>query len=190
MSQNNGPRKNPNKPASNPALSINEKFFAQQKQLDFDRFEHSLVDYLLKKFGMSRWRGELLQLRRTRIDDSLLQLQDFCYTFTDFPMYLGSRVIPHIAKKNPFSRFFLGFETTQLVQKYDEFLDSMSDEGRPLGLVFRWPNVPHGMLLHNGVIDHAEDGAKLVWCRESDQLTLQPFSLFVRSVQTWRPTEG
>lgn len=149
--------------------------------------EDEIVRSLLAKLKLQKIGRELAKHQATIDGNFRATLDGFCSRFAEFPLYLQTSVIQGVGAKESVSRLFLRFGDTSIVKAYDEIASRSTLERRPVGMIFPWPHMPLGMILHNcGNCNH--DGVKLVWQRSDDFLVLEPWASFMHSLD-WRPVE-
>lgn len=139
---------------------------------------------MLTHFGLAQLKWDMLREQEAATGEKRLLLAVFCEQhFPDFPYYLGCRTLKRIKETHSLTRLLLKFEKTDMLKQYD--LLRAQDQGRPVGLVFRWGGFSHGVVLHNG--QSGSTGAHFQWSHEDgSQLVLEPFKQFIERIP-WSP---
>lgn len=156
--------------------------FKQEREL---QFEQEVLSSLLTKFKLTSMRRELAKEHERNVGQFRATLDEFCHTFYDFPLYLQARVIPGVGKKESVSKLFQKFTDTSIVRYFEELLAVVGEDGRPAGMIFSWPFVPLGLIIHNSTtLEH--DGVSLTWKKSNDQLVITTWSSVLHNL-AWQP---
>lgn len=173
-----------------PQDDLNNKFSAFRAD-EAVRYEEDLVHRLLTRFSLQRVKHDLLQASIASTGMNRLTLDGFCVHFSDFPYYLGARIIRKVSERVTPSRLFKAFGTTELVKQYGDLLDAAEFEAqaRSIGMVFPWPNLPPGLIMHNETFDTSTPGVRLYCSAGADSMTIEPYQLWLANLN-WRPSKG
>jgi hypothetical protein len=155
------------------------------------RFEHRMVEFMLRRFGLQREIAELVRERREQFDDARLTFAAFRDRHRDFPVWLVARRV-----RNGFDLPFhaLGDRKKAMalpaIKAYLQSDDRLPQEVvagyEPRGLVFEWLNsgAPKGMwVVHDD--RSAADAAVTVYHPAEGRLKrplrvgIQPFATFL-----------
>lgn len=155
------------------------------------KFEHRVVEFLMRRLGRVKEIAELVRDRRERFDDARLTFAAFRDRWRDFPVWLVARRV-----RNGFDLSVAALgdrkKATRLpaIKAYLQSDDRMPQdivEGRyPRGLVFEWLNsgAPKGMwIVHDDRT--AVDAAVTVYhppegmLRRPLRVGIQPFATFI-----------
>jgi len=168
------------------------------------RFEEGKVQFLLKRFGVTNKKWDMLRKSRDLVGENLLTVSLFNEMFPTFPIVLGcSRlggVKLHTDLRCTTPALFRRFQDAPWVEAYEEFYEQVSGQAldRTIGLIFPRKGVQQGLLIHNGGLD-AYWVRGLRWTyfggtKEKPQLLyVQPFAPLVGAIHNnghgWRPTQ-
>ncbi len=150
-------------------------------------YEEKCVKYLLDAFKLESGKWDLLGESYQETGERKLTLERFCRHYGNFPLHLQSLA----AKISDSDRlhFVLGKFDKILARKWlARQVEARETDDRPLGLIVKWPFVPHGLLLHqHGTLTHG-DGTRLVWQSGRVWLYAEPLGQFVAQLRkVWSP---
>jgi len=144
-------------------------------------FEHEVVQTIISKYGLTAYKVDLMD-KETR----MYNLDKFSSRFPEFPLYLFSSYIPGLTKSEMVAKMFNNFEKCPFVTTFKDALEEqVPDEFRnyPCGLIFNYPRVPKGMILHSKAIEVTKPGTRLVFSQDNGTvLTLQTFTSLLEDV--------
>lgn len=173
------------------------------------QYEDKVVGHLLYRFHLSRFKAQLLMDWQRHCGKAALALPAFFRRFPTFPIYLTALQIPFIERECTVRRLFNSMSTRPMVKRYEEFVseglipEDFADKA--LGLVFPWPHIDHGLILHDGLVDIENKPAagtrpqvRLIWTLPEQKrkwmkthqgwptpyLTIEPFEQFIGNL-TW-----
>jgi hypothetical protein len=177
------------------------------------KYEDKVVSYLLYRFHISRHKSQLLTEAQRRFGRAMLSLPIFFERFPSFPVYLTVAQIPFIERECTVRKLFNSFSTRQMVKKYEEFIDEqllpLEFGDKPLGLVFPWPHIEHGLILHDSFVDftakpqpNTKPQVRMVWTLSEQKrkwmdkhqgcatpyITVEPFEQFLGNLE-WQQME-
>ncbi len=119
-----------------------------------------------------------------------LTLDQFWERFSP-PVYLVAVKLGFVIENNPQAQIFAKFTKCSFVKRYLELHDNYQTLDAPLGMIFGWPGLPGGLILHNGERDQDADGVFTCWRSGDNWLVLEPFAVYLRSLhQVWHPEAG
>jgi hypothetical protein len=168
------------------------------------QYEDKTVGHLLYRFHISRYKARLLMEAQRRIGKSVLSLPIFFEHFPTFPYYLTAAQIPFIERECTVRRLFNSMSTRPMIRRYEDFVDeSLIPDcfiDKPLGLVFPWPHIEHGLIVHDGAVDfdtkppvNTKPMVRMIWTLSEQKrkwmdkhqgwptpyLTIEPFEQFL-----------
>lgn len=165
-------------------------------------YEERLVGHLLSRYGLSSYKN-WLRKQNNASGTSVLTLPPFLEHFGQFPVYLSVAKIPGVTKNCTVDKLFNKMSTRKIVDVYATMRDELVPEhyqDYPFALVFPWPYIPKGMVLHDKsvTLDELPVGLKkpcvrLVWTlskrkqRYGKYLVLEPLDQLLAAI-TWEPT--
>lgn len=121
------------------------------------RYEDRIVSYLTYRYNLSRYKSTLLTAAQRRFGRPQLLLSVFLDQFPTFPVFLASAKIPYIQEDCSMGRLLLRMSTRKIIQRYQQTIEEdlvpEAFQGKPFGLVFPWPRVEHGLILHDRPVD-------------------------------------
>lgn len=157
-----------------------------------DKYEEQVVKFLLRRFDLLPWKRDLLALTRETEGASRLRLAAFNQIFNTFPVFLQARHIRKLTEKVLVRTLFANFSNLPFVSEYSEFHDSFRELARQdhkaVGLIFKWPYLPGGLVIHNIQIELDKTGTRMIRvCRREDgtvlRLVLEDLSSFCNALQ-------
>lgn len=180
-------------------------------ELQEAQYEDKAIGYILYKFRLSRYKPRLLTESQHRFGRMALSAPLFLEFFPTFPFFVTAARVPYIEKDCTVRRLFNSISTRQVVKRYEQIIE----EGlvpevfrdKPIGLLFPWPHIDHGLILHDGVLDFEAKPAvgekptvRLVWTLPEQKrrwmserqgwptpyLVIEPFEQFLSNV-VWDP---
>lgn len=157
----------------------------EQAGIDEAAFEEKTVKYLLSRYGLTKAKWELLETQKKLTGGYKLTLYQFHEYFGSFPAYLVAAKIKDIAKDCTIQKMFKRFMARKIIKYYKDLRETVPDEyrGRLYGMVFYFPYMSRGLILHNG--DEHHDGVKVVWQDGNRSLCVEPFDQFLDSLPEW-----
>jgi len=178
------------------AMTTHDPLPELRRATEFD-FAEEVVKLLLKRYRISKeHRLAMLEESERRFGTRHLSLDLFLKFFPTFPMVLQCVYIWQIAKRISIADLFGNFGRTPLVQFYEEFYKTAVEDtdSRSFGLVFNWPHVRGGLVLHNHVIDTRVDGTRLLWTSQNRQLVVETLGVVLDTLDSevaggkgWQP---
>ena len=168
-----------------PLGGINKKG-DDREGIDESIFEDELVSYLLGRYGLRDSKWDILEAQKKSTGGYQLTLYQFQELFGSFPPYLVSTKIKGIAKDLTIRGLCQKFMARKIIKRYKELRETVPLEyrGKLYGMVFNYPYITRGLILHNG--DSHHDGVKIVWSDGPKQLCIEPFDQFLDCLPEWR----
>lgn len=159
----------------------------QQRQVAND--QERMVDLMLSRFKLRSRRQEMLQESRERLGSPQLNFELFHEFFPGFPLTLRYMPAKNLRKRCTLTMMFLDFSGLVTFHAYQEAV--ADNGGEPVGLVFKWPNLPHGLILRESSPELSERRhGTFVYVTEDEKIfCLEPFSRYLDSLSDWRPEE-
>ncbi len=165
--------------------------FAKLRQINF---ESDCVSHTLKVMGRSSLKNHLLNKCEQNCGERRLRFLELCDHFYKMP-YLVARSLSKSERKSSSAdslyRLFTHFEDRVLYKEFEEHSQDIPQEfsGRHLGVVFNWPHIKNGLLIHDYNIRHL-DGVCLTFTSGDLVLHVEPLSQFVaRTCDYWNEEE-
>jgi hypothetical protein len=157
----------------------------EQAGIEEAAFEEKTVKYLLSHYGLAKSKWELLETQKKLTGGYNLTLHQFQEHFGSFPVYLVSAKIKDIAKDFTLLKVFKTFMARKIIKHYKDLRETVPEEyrGRPYGMVFYFPYMSRGLILHNG--DEQHDGVKIIWSDGPRRLCVEPFDQFLDALPEW-----
>ena len=154
-------------------------------QQETARLEESRVRLILREFGLQDWATKLLIKDHHHTgEEARLSFATFNAVFPGFPIYLEARPLYALANHSTCSQttLFRNFRQYLPYRQFQEVLDDAVElaGGRPVGMLYRWPGITHGLILHNGDFPMRDFVQTLPW--GNGQVTVCHFRRFVRTL--------
>lgn len=175
-------------------LSLNVQDAVNFDKLNQVNFEADCVASVLKVLGRSSLKNSLIKKCEQNCGERRLRFLELCDHFYKMP-YIAARSLRKHERKSSNAdslyKLFTRFEDRVL---YTEFEDHASDipqefSGRHLGVVFNWPRIKGGLLVHDYSVQHL-DGVHLTFTSGDLVLHVEPLSQFVsRTYRYWNQEE-
>jgi hypothetical protein len=153
------------------------------------KYEGRIVKELLQRYELTDLTWMLLKEgKRSRRKPALL-LEHFHARFPDFPIHLRAYIINKVSDVYPLYKLFKRLTTLPLYEEYRDLVDSVRSrtESRSVGVVFPWPYIKHGLVLHNHPISTKVQGARMFWVLPEGQLVLEPLDVLLNTVDKVKP---
>jgi hypothetical protein len=154
--------------------------------------ERRRVALVLKEFGLEHRRSELLEADYCAgSGDRRLSFAAFDTVFPDFPICLEVRQLYRLVHHTTCSQtaMFRDFRRHIAYQAYHGIREVLAERcrGRPLGMLYCWQGIKHGLVLHDG--DFPSEGFKQTFVDGKERLTVEPFRLLIRTLVAtgWTP---
>lgn len=163
-----------------------------------------MVNFMLSRYKLTRFRTTMQAAARSSTGNYRLTLDQFAKTF-NFPVYLFADVIPWVTRDMTLDKLFNHFTKRKILTRYEELSSEFTPEeydGMPSGLIFKWPKISRGLILHNRVTDISEPPSgltrpcvRMIWSPTTRTrrniagtryLTLEPLEQFLAGVN-WEP---
>jgi len=143
------------------------------------KWEEDCVKQLLSVFKSQERKWDLLKESSQYCQNPRLRLCDFCNMFPKFPISLRSCLMT-TADVPTIVGMMENFKHVKLgINWCDEWSRLSSQEkSRGLGVIFKWPRLRLGMVLHNVAPFQVESGgaSRLVWSDKGLTLVMQPWA--------------
>jgi len=184
------------------------------QELQEAQYEDKAIGYVLYRFHLSRYKPRLLTEAQHRFGKMALTSALFLDNFPTFPFFLTTARIPYVEKDWTVRKLFNSMSTRQAVKRYEEIVSEglvpAEFRDKPLGLIFPWPHIDHGLILHDGITDFeakpaagAKPTVRLVWTLSEQKrkwmdeqqgwptpyLIIETFEQFLNNV-IWEPPAG
>lgn len=148
------------------------------------KLEQARVELILQVFGLNEWRGQVLDAQAQASGRQQLGLAGFDRVFPGFPVCLVAKPLYRLVEHSTCSQTAL-FRNYRRYVAYEQFLEIWEDtaehaSGRPIGLLYRWQGVKHGLILHNGNFPSRDFRQVFPWGKK--RLTVEHFRRFVRTL--------
>jgi hypothetical protein len=166
--------------------------------------EESRVRLILQEFGLQDWTVALRHEEHCHTgEEARLSFTAFDTVFPGFPIYLEARPLYALADHSTCSQtaLFRNFHRYLPYRQFEEVLNSAAERagGRPVGLLYRWPGITYGLILHNG--DFLMRDFVQTMPLGNGQVTVCHFRRFVRTLAVgewtleslrapWKPDES
>jgi len=148
------------------------------------KLEQARVEFILREFGLLDWRGTILDAQKQISGKKRLGFAGFDQIFPGFPICLESQPFYRLVEHSTCSQtaLFRNFRRYVPYEKFQDVLDSIGERAgaRPVGVLYRWQGVKHGLIIHNGDFPAADFKQVLPWGK--NYLTVQHFGRFVRTL--------
>lgn len=173
-----------------------QKNWEEIKGFQEGRYEEGIVAHLLTVYKLTKHKWPLLQEQRNTSGHARLTLYQFHQRFPDFPAYLAACRIPHVVKNCSLDKLFNKFADRDIMQRYETMLESIPQafQRHTHGLVFHWPYVSRGLILHDGEVTVGEEGVRMLirLKKRKRVLCLEPFPQFLASSPQdhWSPEDS
>ena len=119
-----------------------------------------------------------------------LGFMGFNRVFPGFPICLEARPLYRLVQHSTCSQtaLFRNFRRYVPYEQYQEILESTAERAgrRPVGLLYRWQGIKHGLVLHNGDFPTTDFKQTLPWGK--GHLTVEHFGRFVRTLAAGKLT--
>jgi hypothetical protein len=160
------------------------KSFARR---DHERFEAGVVEHLCKHFRLpSKAKSAMRSQFGARTGEYRLTLDAFYEQFPACPVYFVARVFRKVAMKSTVSRLlsrFLEQAFTKAFAGLDDDVPVDIQDSHAIALVFPWPYLPDGMVLHNRTRENDTAGGRFTWVSATGAyLTMEPMSVFLKTI--------
>ena len=175
----------------------------ERKAKQAAEYEEKLVGHLISRYGLSSYKSWLRKQSQQQTGSSLLTMNSFLDSFGQFPVYMAVTKIGGLIKNCALDKLYNKMSTRKMIEAYVTMRDELVPDyyqDYPFALVFPWPYIPKGMVLHDKGIDIEvlPEGLKkpcvrLVWTlskrkqRYGKYLVLEPVDQFLAGIR-WEPT--
>lgn len=163
-------------------------------QLNQVNFESDCVSHTLKILGRTSLKNHLLKKCEQNCGERRLRFLELCDHFYKMP-YIVARSLRKSERKSSDAdslyKLFMKFEERVLYKEFAEHSEDIPQEfsGRHLGVVFNWPRIKNGLLVHDYNVQHL-DGVHLTFTSGDLVLHVEPLSQFVeRTHSYWNEEE-
>ncbi|MEI8371661.1 MAG: HTH domain-containing protein [Planctomycetota bacterium] len=148
------------------------------------KLEQSRVKFILREFGLQDWLGGVLDAQKHITGQKRLGFVGFDQLFPGFPICLEVQPFYRLVEHGTCSQtaLFRDFRRYIPYERFGEVLDCVGERagGRPVGAIFRWQGINHGLIIHNG--DFPTKDFKQVFPWGKRHLTVEHFDRFVRTL--------
>ena len=153
-------------------------------------YDEKTVRMLLKRYRISdEHKFAMWKESDRRLGTKRLTLELFLEFFPTFPMILRTERFSRITKKVSVADLFAEFGKTILVRMYETNYKHCvpNINPKPFGLVFDWPHVRGGLVIHNHPIDTRVDGTRLLWTSKNGQLVVETLNVLLDTLDSEVP---
>lgn len=152
------------------------------EQMAVSKFETTTAMLLFTHFGLpAKVKWQLVEEHQLRTGESGLTLEAVFGHYPSLPLRLHVCRFRKLPKELVISTMFNAFSTRPFMQAYErlrEGLDTSELSGKVIALIHPWPNITHGMCLHECPPRHRMPGVR-VQCSIKTKKGLRTF--------TWQP---
>jgi hypothetical protein len=158
-----------------------------------ESFEATKVDYLLRRFGLAKYRGWLLRRGEEATGRATLRLAVFHEAFPSFPAYLkadrlkGLRL--HLDCRCFLPALLTDFRRAPFVRAYEDWYETAAESAgdRTVGLILNRHGLRHGLVVHSGgaLVPRPPDCGLVYYGGTEDRPVLvyvRPFRRFVEGI--------
>ena len=153
-------------------------------QREAANWEVICVKAILREFGLTACIPRLLDEYWGLEGEKRLTIGAFDRVFPGFPICLEAMPFYRLDSYSTCSQtaLFRNYRRYLPYRWFKRVLENTAHraEGRPVGLVYRWPGVQNGVILHNGDFPTRDFQQKLPWGK--GHVTVQHFRRFVRTL--------
>jgi hypothetical protein len=176
--------------------------FDAQKQAAIAReqFEEQVVNLLFSCFGLPAAEKHVLRHRcKGRTGHDNLTLADFFESYPSFPLRFVIHRFRGLPRVLTVSQLFGNFARQPFARAFARVYEELDPDSaeKSAGLLFSWPNVNAGLVLHNCPPDLQQPGGRFYWVNPENPrecLVLEPLRLLLQSLSAkgekrWSPDE-
>ena len=161
-----------------------EAVYAESLEWAAARQDKQRVKLILHEFGLQKWRGQVYDEHYAVTGDRRLSVAAFNRVFPGFPIHLKSLPLYGLGSHTRCNQTAM-FRDFRKYVPYEQFLaeqDTLQAEafGRPIGILYRWPGIRHGLILHNG--EFPTNGFKQTFMDDAVRVTVEHFGRFLRTL--------
>ena len=154
------------------------------------KLERARVELVLRDFGLRNWTYKILDEHFRLSGESRLSFAAFDRIFPGFPICLESSLLYRLVEHSTCSQSTLFRDFPRYVP-YARFLEvretlAARAHGRPIGLLYRWEGIKHGLILHDG--EFPADGFRQIYTHGHIRVTVESFGRFVRTLAVTNST--
>lgn len=160
-------------------------------------FEAATVDFLFTYFRLPGGeKGHMIQRFKERTGEPRLSLYEFHATYPTFPVFFQAYWCGKLTRSLTVSSLFTNFVGQPFTRAYERMQDEVPDDIASqynLALVFHWPHVAHGLVLHSQPPTEAV-GTQMTWLgKDGRQRTLEPLTTLLAGIDRasehgrWQP---
>ena len=149
-------------------------------------YEGRRMEFVLGQFGLSKRIPELRADERIGTGNPSPTFTAFERAFPGFPIALKFRPIPRVDRRVDCTlpSLLKEFRRSILFKEFDAYerayRRSSPGDTRPFGLIYPYPRVKQGFILHDG--DFETFGLKYHFKRETTLYTIEPFDKVIRAI--------
>lgn len=181
----------------------NSKAFGEFTELGRRRFEDDVVNVLLRRYRLDRFRPELRAVAKEKDDSSLMTLDDFREVFSEFPVHLEAQLVKKVVELSPVHVLLSRFYNAPFFAAFEQ-VEAVAEQQRSCRLpvlAFRWSTLrakdSGSIVVVHSVPDLSHvGGARITWVNpETHQVyVLEQLSSFLDSLDahsiTWSMAYG
>jgi hypothetical protein len=163
-------------------------------------FEQDVVNHLFRHFRLESFlKSHVIEWTYTVVGVRQLSLPGFDKVFPSFPMQLQVQKFRHLPEHLTVSRFFSDLRSQPFIKAYRRLLKEAPEDVRekPIGLVFHWPFLRGGLVIHDQEPDLNVPGVRVFWtCEHNRTFTIEPLTLLLLTIDRlssggrWSPDES
>lgn len=146
-----------------------------------ESLERSRVKLVLRRFGLEDWSARLLEEQDRLGGPPVLSFEAFDNLFPGFPICLEVLPLYRPGTRDRCSQTAM-FRDFRQYTPYQQFLEIREGRacGRPIGILYRWPSLRDGLILHDG--DFPTKNFKQIYTRGHERVTVEHFGRFLRTL--------
>ncbi len=163
---------------------ITNSAYAASLEQTAARQERQRVELVLREFGLQDWRAKVFDEHYVLTGDRKLSFRAFDRVFPGFPVCLESLPLYRLGTHTRCSQTAM-FRNFRDYVPFRQFLDIREwlwtlSSGRPIGILYRWPGIRHGLILHDG--EFATAGFKQTFVEGSVRVTIEHFRRLLQTL--------
>jgi hypothetical protein len=156
------------------------------------KLEERRVRLVLDKFGLQKFTRQVIDAEYSEgSGERRLTFRGFDVVFPGFPIRLVVTPFYRLADYSTCSQtaLFRNFRHYLPYRQFDDILEATAEcgDGRPVGLVYCWPGIKDGLILHTGRFPVNDFAQVLPW--KGQHLAVHHFRRFVRTLAAGDWTE-
>ena len=164
---------------------INLGYVSNFQAIALRKYEDSVVEFILKRFGLENVAAELRVQGKNELGFGCLDLARFNRHFETFPMMLRARKWP--TEPMYHSDWFRKFYDSKIWSEYYEVLCDYGGEATSdkVGMVFHAPYLDRklrSLVIHNGPVDTTVAGELFMSFRSGRCFVIEPLTLLLDSI--------